>query len=109
MYFMSDLSRRTRTLDAIEQNLRMIFPPALRSGYLPQDYANFQATTIRSLFDHEPFNIKKGELTESERLWETFGKSQWANTPRGNRLASEILAMHGIVVKKAVATAETGG
>jgi hypothetical protein len=100
LYFMSDLPWHGRHLDRIEQNLRRIFPPALRTGYLPDDYVDFQASAIRFLFDREPFRIKKNEISEEDRLWESFQRGYWSNTAWGNQRAVELLAMLGVVVTK---------
>lgn len=103
LYFMSDLPIELHTHAAIEQNLRLIFPPSQGKGYMPDDYTDFQAAVQRSYFDLESKRCREGKLHESQRLWRQPYLGRWENTAVGNELALKVLRSKGIIITQQMA------
>lgn len=100
LYFMSDLNDNSTTLQSIENNLIKIFHPAINSKYTPKDYASFQASVIRGMFDRETEKVNKGILLEEDRLWHRVGKDKWRNSYIANEKAIKILYDKNIQIIK---------
>jgi hypothetical protein len=100
LYLMSDLPHARHHLGDIEREYIKIFPPSLRHHFSPQDYADFQASTIRGLFNRETKDVNEGSLTERLRLWTSPNRGHWRNTDLGNQVARQILRDNGRLVQK---------
>jgi len=88
MYLLSDLYDNEMHLDTIETELRKVFPPSIRDGFLPKDYQNFQASVIRGQFNNQH--------KKSINFWENTHLGCWKNTEYGNREAEKILNELGL-------------
>lgn len=99
LYMMSDLPAARHHLGDIEKNLKQIFPPALRKDRLPDDYVDFQASTIRFYFNSEKRAVKLGKLKPADRLWINLARGYWRNTHLGNEYALQVLRQQGILIE----------
>src|SRR5579872_3172336 len=100
LYLTSDLPDSRHRLSDIERELTHLFPPSLGQGYSPQDYADFQASTVRGLFNRETGDVARRLLSEDDRLWTTPRRGHWRNTDLGNRTARQILRERGLLIQK---------
>jgi hypothetical protein len=97
---MSDLPDARHRLGDIESEFVKVFPPSLRRHYTPHDYTDFQAATIRSLFNHENKDVKDALLSEGQRLWTSPHPGHWRNTDLGNKVARQVLRDSKRLVRK---------
>jgi hypothetical protein len=100
LYLMSDLPDSRHHLSDIERELIHLFPPSLGQGYSPQDYADFQASAVRGLFNRETGDVARRMLSDDDRLWTTPRRGHWRNTDLGNRTARQILRERGLLIQK---------
>lgn len=100
LYLMSDLPDARHHLGDIEREYIKIFPPSLRHQFSPQDYADFQASAIRFLFNRETKDVREGFLTDRQRLWTSPYRGHWRNTDLGNQVARQILRDNDRLVQK---------
>lgn len=102
MYLLHETEKSDLNLKNIENNLRKIFPPAIKSQMLPDDYTDFQASVIRGHFDREKQKVKNNQMDSLNRYWfnleETSGK--WINTHLANIKAVELLKENSFKIKK---------
>jgi hypothetical protein len=91
LLFMSELPTQDHHLGSIEGNLRKIFAPSSH-GNTPDDYKDFQATTVRSVFNLET------ALNPHNRLWVNVGRGYWRNTTLGNKYALQTLFRKGVTI-----------
>lgn len=101
LYFMSELPDGRHTLADIERNLRLIFPPSVRSRLIPSQYSDFAASAVRFMFNAETRAVRLGELARPMRLWTSPSRGRWRNTDLGNSYAMNILRQRAILVRKA--------
>jgi hypothetical protein len=66
----------------------------------PEDYTDFQASTIRFLFNRETKDVKEGLLLEKQRLWSSPYRAHWRNTDLGNQVARQVLRDNDRLVQK---------
>jgi hypothetical protein len=87
---MSELPTQDHHLDSIERNLRKIFAPSLHEN-TPDDYKDFQATTVRSVFNLET------ALNAQNRRWVNVGRR--AQHPLGNEYALQTIFRKGVTIE----------
>ena len=100
LYLMSELPDARHHRGDIEREYLKIFPPSLRHHFSPQDYADFQASAIRGLFNRETKDVNEGSLTDRLRLWTSPYRGHWRNTDLGNQVARQILRDNDRLVQK---------